>query len=175
MQMNTVCKLILSLLIPAIVFADTTVITSTKVVESTPTIETSAYAAGDLVGEKITLSNVVRVVPESGVINQVVVTDLDSETVDLDIVFFDTDPSSTTFTDNSAFDIADTDLLNVICVVSLTTHKDFADNGISQAQNVNCPFALAGATTIYAAIVTRSAVTYTSTSDLTLRVGILQD
>lgn len=146
----------------------------TGVVTTTPEIDTSAYSDGDLIGELQTLANATSPTVFGGIIAQVVITDKDAESTNIDVVYFDTNPSATTFTDNAAFDVADADLTKIICVVAITTHKLFADNGISEAQNVNCPFR-ASSSTIYAAFVAREAVTYTSASDLSLRTGILQD
>jgi len=151
------------------------VTTKTMVVEAAPVVDTSAYATGELIGGKLTLSNATAINVFSGIINNVVIIDKDKEAADLDVVFFDTDPTATTFTDQAAFDPDDADLLNIICTVSVTTDVAFSDNGMSYANNVNCPFRTPGVSTIYAAIVSRGTPTYTSSSDLLLRVGILQD
>ena len=151
------------------------VTTKTAVIEVAPTVDTNAYASGDLIGGKLTLSNATAYTVYSGIISNVVIIDKDKEALDIDVVFFDTNPTATTFTDNAAFTPNDTDLLNIICTVSITTDVAFADNGMSYANNVNCPFKTPGTNTIYAALVARGAGTYTSSSDLLLRVGILQD
>lgn len=155
--------------------AETVVTTKTVVVEAAPACDTAAYAAGELIGGKLTLSFATASSVFTGIISNVTIIDKDKEAADLDVVFFDTDPSSTTFTDQAAFDPADADLLNIICTVSVTTDVAFSDNGISYANNVNCPFITPSSTTIYAAIVSRGTPTYTTSSDLLLRVGILQD
>ncbi len=147
--------------------------------DSTPTVSaSSAYTAGDAVGGKISLTLAVLPGTRSAMIHQVIVTDLGAQTDDTDVIFFDSDPSATTFTDNAALDIADADLVKVFAVVPLTLHKDFSDNGVSLpavGDNLNIPFVLdAGETTLYAALVTRGTPTYASTSDITLRVGIVQ-
>ena len=149
--------------------------TKTVVVEAAPTVDTSAYATGELIGGKLTLTNAAAFGLFTGIINNVTIIDKDKEAADLDVVFFDTNPASTTFTDQAAFDPADADLLNIICTVSVTTDVSFSDNGMSYANNVNCPFQTSASTIIYAAIVSRGSPTYTSSSDLLLRVGILQD
>lgn len=168
-----VFALVLLVLIPSALFAaenNRTMITTT-----TPTIETNAYSDGDLIGTLQTVTNATSPTVFGGIIAQVVITDKDAESTNIDVVYFDANPTGTTFTDNAPFDVADADLTKIICVVSVTTHKLFADNGISEAQNVNCPFRTLGTTSIYAAFVAREAVTYTSTSDLSLRTGIYQD
>jgi len=165
--------LLLLLLIPITAFGQV-IHTLTKIVESTPTITAGAYSSGDQVGGKITLTGSANSSIPTGIISSVELTDKAAQGVDYDVVFFDTD--FTAVADNAAADPSDTDLLNIVCVAQITTHIAFADNGTSQAQNVNCPFSLgSGNTSLYVALVVRGTPTYASTSDLTLRVGILQD
>lgn len=172
--MKLLSKLLIFLLVPISAFAQV-VSTKTTVVEAAPVVDTSAYATGELIGGKLTLANATASSTFTGIISNVVIIDKDKEGADLDVVFFDTNPTATTFTDQAAFDPDDVDLLNIICTVSVTTDVSFSDNGMSYANNVNCPFRTTDNSTIYAAIVSRGSPTYTSSSDLLLRVGILQD
>ena len=135
-------------------------------IEQAVTVEAAAYATGDLVGGKLTLSSSAF----GGLIQSVAITDLAKQSIAKDVVFFDTNPDGTTFTENSALDIADADLVNVLAVVTVVDWFSFADNSIGQALNLAIPFVN---TPLYAAIVERGAPTYASTSDLTIRVGLL--
>jgi len=87
-------------------------------------------------------------------------------------VFFDSNPSATTVTDNVALTIADADLTKIIGVIALTTHKTFVNNSVSVAQDQSIPFNLGNASTLYAILVARSTPTFVATTDVTLRVGI---
>lgn len=170
----------LLLLIPKLLFADgnVTVIGKTTTVNSTPTITSgSAYAAGNLVGAKGSLSSTVRPGILSGVISSVVIVDKSTQNADLDVVFFDRNPNTTTFTDRAAFNPTDADAQYIICRVQLRDKDAFTSNSQNYATNINCPFKLLSnsADVLYYAIVSRSAPTYTSTTDLTLRVTIFQD
>ena len=136
--------------------------------EQDVTVQAAAYATGDLVGGKLTLTSPISNL--GGMIQSVVITDLAKQSIAKDVVFFDTDPSGTTFTENSALDIDDTDLLNVIGIAPVNNWFGFSDNSIGQALNLAIPFQ---GGTLYAAIVERGAPTYASTSDLTIRVGLL--
>ena len=150
----------------------------TKIVTVTPTIQAAAYATGELVGGKMSFAGAVRMkdlVAATGLIQSVVITDLGKQSVALDLVFFDTDPSNTTFTENSALAVNDTDLLTVVGVASVTDWKSLSDNSVGLALNLAMPFNLGTGTVLYGALVSRGAPTYASTSDLTVRVGILQD
>ena len=155
--------------------ADTAIITKSKTISVAPTVDTVAYASGDLVGPKQTLTGAGFTGVYTGTIQSVTITDLESQNADFDLVIFSSDPSGTTFTDNAAFDIADTDLPKVVCVIQVTTNVAFADNGVVIANGTNCVFdATATGGILYAAAVIRSAATFTA-SGLTFRYSILQD
>lgn len=149
-------------------------------IEQDVTVEAAAYSSGDLVGGLLTLTHPLAdgggtsTYPTGGLIQSVLITDLAAQNIDKDVVFFDTNPSNTTFTENSALDIDDADLLNVIGVAAIDTWFSFSDNSCGQALNLAIPFILpAAATALYAAIVERGAPTYVSTSDLSIRVGMM--
>ena len=147
------------------------------VIEQAVTVEAAAYATGELVGGKLTLTVPELVAPKfnrGGLVQSVVITDLAKQSVNKDVVFFDVDPSATTFTENAALDINDADLLNIIGVAQVLTWADFSDNSVGQALNLAIPFIIgASGTALFAAIVERGAPTYAGTSDLSIRVGIL--
>ncbi len=154
---------------------------SILIIEQNVTVEaTPDYSTGDLVGGLLTLNHPIAdgndksVYPTGGLIHYVLITDLAKLNIDKDVVFFDTNPGDTTFTENSALDINDADLLNVIGVVTVDTWFSFNDNSCGQALNLAIPFVLpAAATALYAAIVERGTANYVGTSDLSIRVGIL--
>ena len=149
-----------------------------RYVEQSPAVDTNAYASGDLIGSAVIEFE--GAVPGDGansqtiggLIQSVIITDLAKQSANIDVVFFDANPSNTTFTDNAAFDPADADLPNVIGVVSVTDWKAFNDSSMGQALQVALPFVLDSGNTLYAALVSRGAPTY-GASDITVRVGIL--
>ena len=152
-----------------------------RVVEATPTIQASTYGSGDSIGSAVIALSGSTIGDEGtsaelygGYIQSVIVTDLGKQSANLDIEFFDKNPSATSFTDNSAIDINYADLINIIGTVAITDWKDFNDNSQGQALNLTLPFVLEeGNTILYAAIVSRGVPNYTSTTDLTLRVSVL--
>jgi len=144
-------------------------------IEATPSVDTSAYASGDLLCEKIEFSNLFSSEGQKdncGLIQSVVVSDLAKQSVNLDVVFFDSDPSNTTFTENAALDIDDADILNVSGIAFVDEWYAFSDNSVGQAHNLAIPF-VAGSNSLFVALVTRGAPTYAA-SDLTVRIGILK-
>lgn len=156
----------------------------TKFHTATPTVSASPdYTAGDAMGGKITFTNfgrrnrvLTKDVGSTGVIHSVMISDLSAEAKNIDVVFFDTNPSNSTITDNAAIDVHDTDILTIIGVVNVTTWASFNDNAVGFEGNLGIPFDLeAGNSTVYVALVARGDHNLASTSDLTLRVGVLQD
>jgi hypothetical protein len=149
---------------------------ASKVLTATPTVSTGAYSTGDNVGGKITLSDVCRASMGSGLIQSVVITSKSLQTATFDVVFFNADPSGSTFTDNAAQAIVDADLSKVVGVAQCGTVVALAAESIHQATGLALPFALSGgATTLYACIVVRGTPTLGSTSDVWLSVRVLQD
>jgi hypothetical protein len=147
-----------------------------KALTATPTVSTSAYTSGDNVGGKVTLSDVCRGQMGSGLIQSVVITSKSIQTATFDVVFFNADPSGSTFTDNVAQAIVDADLSKIIGVAQCTTVVALAAESIHQATGLALPFALSGgATTLYAAIIVRGTPTLGSTSDIWISVRVLQD
>jgi len=145
------------------------------VITVTQTVAASAHSAGDAVGGLITLSDAVRSSALSGIIQSVSVTDKAGNAGSYDIVFFTANPTATTVTDDAAFTLNDADITKVICMAPISTVSTFADNGVTNTTGVGCPFEVASGTTIYAALINRSAATYASTSDVSVRVSIMQD
>ncbi len=151
----------------------------TRIVSSDLVVETSAYASGDVVGEIITYTPACTR-SNFGEIRGVTVFDKAAQGVDLDLVLFNANPTGSTFTDNSAFDPADADLSKITAVIPITTHKAFSDNGVSQAKSISYPFACTPGSfpsggTLYGVLVSRGAITYAATSDVTVQVEFLND
>jgi len=65
----------LSLVLPALCYADTSIITHTRTVFVVPVVDTNIYAAGDNVGGKLTFADMVRGQVYSGEVCSVIVTD----------------------------------------------------------------------------------------------------
>jgi hypothetical protein len=147
---------------------------ASRTLTATPTVSTTAYGTGDNVGGKVTLADVCRGTTGSGIIQSVVITSKSLQTATFDVVFFNADPSGSTFTDNVAQAVVDADLSKVVGVAHCSDVTALAAESIHQASGLGLPFALSGgATTLYAAIVVRGTPTLGSTSDIWLSVGVL--
>lgn len=150
-----------------------TTITMTPIVSSGV-----AYATGDNVGALMQFAGAARVTDGHGVVHTVTLTDLGKQDIATDVIIFSQNPTATTFTDNSPMDIADADLPKICGIVKIAAsdYSDFNDNSAACIRSAGVTFDLvAGNQTLYACLVTRGAPTYTSTSDITLKLGILQD
>lgn len=142
--------------------------------EEAPVVSLGAYASGDLIGGKLTMLAVADLERGGGIIQTVVLTDRAKQSVNVDVVFFGSNPGDTMFTDNAALAIADVDLVKVLGFAQVNNYSDFSDNSVGQALNVAIPFCLAMDGVLYAAIVARGAPTYVATDDLMLRVMVLR-
>lgn len=143
-------------------------------ISQTPTITAGAYAAKDAVGGKLTFANAARKTGGTAVIEGLIVKDLGQQMAELDLVLFDQDFTSTT--DNDPFDPSDADLANCIGVLTIVAadYADFTDNSVGTVQNLKLPITVA-ATSIYGQLVSRGTPTYTSTSDLQVKLIIRHD
>lgn len=142
----------------------------------------AAYATGDVIGDLSPITaDVFRMegvanVPASGVLQSIIVKDLSKQSLAIDVVIFDANPSSTTFTDNSALDIADADIDKVIGVVSIVAadYAAFNDSSVATKTGIGLPMAVASGTKIWFCLVSRGAPTYVA-DELSITFGILQD
>lgn len=141
------------------------------------TCSTAAYAAGRLLGAKMTFTSAARVAGGGGKIQSLVLTDLAMQSTPMDIVFMRANPVSTTFTDNTALTVNDNDLQNVVghVPIAVADYAAFADNCVATVRNIGLRFKFASGADLYAFAVARSTPTYASSTDLKLMLNIEQD
>ena len=151
---------------------------TTKVVSVTPTVEaTPDYSDGDVMGGLMQIPDAGRPPSFSGVISSI------SMTCKADIVpiarfiFFKSNPSATTFTENSALSLNAADYDKVLGQVDLATADDL-DLGtphIINRFNLNVPYTLSATNTLYCVMIARATLNLGSTSDLTVNFGLLRN
>ena len=149
-----------------------------KVAGSSVGVNTSAYADGDLVGDKITLSTILPLRGGGGVLQSIVLHDLDSQAAALVLLIWDQNPASTTFTDNSALYVADADLVNIIARVKIAAsdYAALADNSVGEVDSLSIPLRAATSDgTLYAAFVSDGATPTYSANGLSLTLNLLID
>ncbi len=136
----------------------------------------TTYASGDLIGGKLTLTDACLEVGSEATLVSVTIGDLDKQNQPLDVVIFNSDPSGTTFTDDSALDVADADLPKICGSVSVvaTDYADFADSSVATKTTIGLICEAVGSDDLYACIVSRGTGTYTE-SALNIKLTFYQD
>lgn len=153
----------------------------TQFISTSPTVDTGAYATGDLIGGKLTFTGALRNTTNAGYITSVLITDLAAQSADLELVLFSTNPTGTTFTDQAAFDVADADVTKIVAVIALgsTSRFNFNDNGVKYLGSLAIPLGVTPANTagtiIYGALVSRGTPTFAASTDVSVVLGISQD
>jgi hypothetical protein len=138
-----------------------------------PTVDTSAYGAGDIIGGIQTIANFALSTGGSGVLDSLTVYDADNEKAGFEIIFFDATPSGGTYADQGAPTWAAGDAAKCIGRVTVAT-GDYVTTGgdaIACLKNINLPLTVA-ATSLFALILATATPTYTAATDLHLVLGV---
>lgn len=144
----------------------------------TPTVTAGAYSAYDSIGGLLTFPDVIRSSVGSGVVTSAIIYDLASNTVAYELALFTANPSATTFTDNSAIDLADADLSKQFAEIEFATTNRFAyaDNSTSLKAAEYWPLQFSSTSrTVYGALRSTGTPTYSTTSDLTVCIIVESD
>lgn len=142
------------------------------------TITTSAspdYSSGDNVGGINTLTGAVRISGGSGTIQDIIIWDKDAQSPSLVIDYWNTSPSGT-YTDNAAEVIAG-DHAIWLGSVSISSADFITQGAITRAsiKGVGLNIKALGSANIYFTISTTSVINASSTSQIVIKHGILQD
>jgi hypothetical protein len=138
-----------------------------------PTVSSSAYAAGQVIGTKFTLPNAARVAAGAGLIQAATLLSKTTTTAAIDIVIFSADPTASTLTDKTAPTIAAADIDKIVGVIHLTDWSALGTAALAQNLAVGLPFRLPAGTSLYAVLIARAAITPGSTADLLPAVRII--
>jgi hypothetical protein len=135
-------------------------------------VNTTQYGSGDLLGLKLSLGNPDTYNTQRPNLLSVVIQDLTKQKAALDVIIFDSDPTGTTFTNNSALDVDDADLPKIIGVVSVlaTDYVDFSDNAVACVTKGIALDSTSGA--LYACLVCRGTPTY-ALNELSVAFGFV--
>lgn len=148
----------------------------TTFVDMTLSLDTSAYAAGDVLADTQVASNALRVNDLGGVLQSILVVDKDDQGAAFDIYLLDANVSLGT--ENAAPSISDGDAASILARVQVNS-GDYADLGgvrvadLSNLARVVKP--ASGTRDLYIAAVNGSGTPTFTASGLVLRLGILQD
>lgn len=139
--------------------------------ESTFTVNTAIYAAGNNLGGLITISNIARQAGESVRVDTVVITDQHQQKSALEVWFFN--DSITAPTDHAAWDISDADLVKVrgIVDVAATDYRDAADNSAMTLWDIDLEIHDLVSDDLYAGIMIRGTPDYSVNTDFKIIIG----
>lgn len=146
-------------------------------VSQTPTVTNGAYAAEDVIGGLLTFANAARVSGGSGLLGAVTImckSPLVSTTVPvLELAFFN--QTFTNIADNGVWAPTDGDAANFLWSVDLTKWLIGSNNVLTSRAGLMYPYVLSGTTSLFAQLITHTAVTLTSTSDIIVGITCLRD
>jgi len=130
------------------------------------TTTATAYTAGDQVGTLFTIAGMARTSGFGGYITSVVVKSAATTTGPFNVVFFD---SSVTLSggDNGAWAISDADLLKMVQLVPCSANYNFTNNRFAQSGAVWIPYVCSGGTSLYAGLITPTAIAATPFANAT--------
>jgi hypothetical protein len=146
----------------------------------TPAVQNAAYASGNAMGGLLTVPALRAVRPPAGILNWLSVASKSGQTPSLTVYVFDTIPGSSTCADKTAFSLASADAAKVVAAVVLpplavptgaTASFGIAQNLALSLRNQDNP----QTPNFYACVVTGSALTPGSTSDIVAKFGLTQD
>lgn len=137
-------------------------------VQITPYVATAPHAAGTSIGGLMSFTT-----SRAGVLQSVTTTFASGVEPSIDVVLFNDDPSSSTIADGTLVSIAAVDLPKIAGVVHVRdcTLLGRSSPSVCQAQQQAMP--VPADDTLYATVITRTAVTLTGNSDMTFSVNLL--
>ena len=143
-------------------------------------VTSATYSSGVTLGTTAPIScELLRGQTGTGVLQSIVIQDLSKQNGAIDVLFFDSNPSSTIFTDNAALDIDDADLPKLIGSISITSsdYASYADNSVATKSNLGLTLKslnTSAQSKIWVALVSRDTKTYVA-NEVSIAIGILQD
>ena len=143
-----------------------------EVYDLTLTLDTSAYASGDVLSATAELANFFPTATAKRIITSVRVLDEDDQAGDFDIIFLDANKSLGTA--NAAASITDADARSIIGLVAVASsdYKDLGGNQVAVISNIGQIVKANGSTSVWIGTVARAAKTYTA-AGIRLKIGVL--
>ena len=143
------------------------------VISKTPTVSASPdYSAGDAVGGLQTLTVATRVAGGKVKLQSVTVLDAANQKAAMTLLFFESEPTAATITDNAAFAWS-TD--NTKCIgkinVAAADYETIDSKAVATVRGLNLIMQSNGTANLYVAVVTTGTPNLASTSDLVFLYG----
>lgn len=139
----------------------------------TPTVTAGAYIAGDCVGGVMEFVGAARITGTGGVIKNLLIADDAGQDAEMELWLFDQTIAADG--DNNPWSPSESDLRNLVAIVTTADGAWFAAGTPSSArveasQRYDC-----AATSLFGQLVTRGTPTFAATDDVTAILGLLQD
>lgn len=166
--------------LPVVLPSDQVVLTASNdnYVVSAPTITVTAgtaYASGDCVGGKLTLTGISRINDAGVKLETIFVTDAANQKPNLKFLFFNADPTAATLTNDAALALS-TDITKVIGMASVDTgdYTTISSAAFAAKNGINAVLK-STTTSVWMAILTTSTPTFTGTTNLSVKLGFSRD
>mgnify|MGYP001601299563 CR=1 FL=1 len=148
----------------------------TSVFDVTLSLDTSAYASGDLLADTQACSALFRKDDGTGLLQSLMVIDQDDQKVAFDVYILSA--NVTMGTENSAPSITDANAVNILGIVSVATtdYKDLGGVSVANIKGLGIPIkAVSGTDDLYLAVVNGTGTPTFTASGVKLRLGVLLD
>ncbi len=153
---------------------------TTTIVDVTLSLDTSAYAANDVLADTQVVTNLMRVNDGTGLIDSLMVIDKDDNGQEIDFYFLDANVSMGT--ENAAASISDANAASILgkMYIESTDYDDLGGVrvGMAKFETGRGPFALkpaSGTRNVYLAAILRSGTPTYTASGVVCRVGVSND
>lgn len=155
--------------------AATSIFRDVRVLAVSPTVDdTPNYTAGDNMGGLMTFTTVFGMDGGGGRLDNILIADTSGANgFQIDVWFFDANPTGSTFTDNDAQNVAAADFTKVIDIVAVTEWD--RQNEIARARNIGSSFVLSGHDSLYVAMEARGAFNLAAITDIDFQVTLLME
>ena len=141
------------------------------------TVDTNAYAPGDVVGGKLTFDLSAFRDVDQLMLSSLVLSDKSDQASTYYLILFATDPSNTTFTDNGALNIHDSDVQKIFAILPIAVELDVGGarvRTLDPTYTAAIPIPLAGTDTsnkIYGCLALLTGTPTFAAADLALRMN----
>ena len=140
------------------------------------TVTAGLYAVGDNVGGKITLTSAARASGGTVRLNSIVLADHDEQEAEMDITFFNANPSGSTLTNDAATDVVDADAGKIAGTITISPahYYDLGSCSVANIQDINMLITASGSANLYCAVTTRGTPTFTATDHVNVIINLEQ-
>jgi len=140
------------------------------------TVTAGLYAVNDNVGGKITLTSAARASGGTVRLNSITIADHDKQEAEMDITFFNADPTLSTLTNDAAVSVHDDDANKVVgsFTISPAHYYDLGACSVGNIQDINKLMTAVGSANLFCAVTTRGTPTFTATNHVNIIIDFEQ-